>query len=470
VSLYIPPMPKPSEGKLPLRKRVQKALRSGIGFFQTGSYAVGIGRHKIPRLPGMRQRYTYTVREPAAMREVLVDRAADFPKSRLMYSMLEPLIGYSVFVSNGETWRKQRAIIDEAFEHARLRDIFPKMRDAADGLCARLSAHAADGDVVAIDREATQVAADIIFRTIFSEPIDDATAADLFQTFEQFQGLAYAHGMASLADIPMWLMPGRLRSRRKARRMRRVLGGLLDKRIAARAAGQPTPDDDILATLITSVDPDTGRPLGREALLNEIAVLFLAGHETSAAALAWSLYLLANCPAVQERVREEALAVLGDRQPEFADIKRLTFTRDVFREALRLYPPLPTVARDSTRREQMGKRSIDPGSVVFVQTWLLQRNREIWPEADAFDPDRWACPYAKEAQRQAYLPFSLGPRVCVGAGFAMQEATLILAMLVRRFRFAAVLGDSPPEPAARLTLRSANGIRLMITPVRDQKA
>lgn len=469
-SPYIPPMPKPAEGKLPFRQRIQNALRNGIGFFQPGGYSVGIGRHKIPRLPGTKQTYAYSVRDPAVMREVLVERPFDFPKSRLMYNMLAPLTGNSIFVSNGDVWRKQRAMIDRAFEQARLRDVFPKMRDAADAMVARMDAAVAKGGPVAVDAEATHVAADIIFRTIFSGPIARETADDLFQAFEEFQGLAYAHGMLSLARLPLWLMPGRRRARRLALRVRAALAVLLDKRIAACAAGQAVPQDDILATLIESVDPDTGEPVSREELLNQIAMLFLAGHETSAAALAWSLYLIAQCPAVQDRLQAEAQGVLSDRQPDYSDMRDLPFTRDVFREALRLYPPVAIIARDATQCEHMRNREIAPGSVMFVQTWLLQRNRDIWPDADAFDPERWGCPYAKDAQRQAYLPFSLGPRVCVGAAFAMQEAALVLAMLLRRYRFEPLPGEPEPEPAARLTLRSANGIRLAVFRLPDQNA
>ena len=268
--------------------------------------------------------------------------------------------------------------------------------------------------------------------------------------------------MLSLARLPLWLMPGRRKARRLALRVRAALAVLLDKRIAALAAGEPVPQDDILATLIESVDPDTGKPVSREELLNQIAMLFLAGHETSAAALAWSLYLIAQCPEIQGRLQAEAKSVLADNQPQYGDIRQLSLTRDVFREALRLYPPVAIIARDARCPEQMRNREIAEGSVMFVQTWLLQRNREIWPDADAFDPDRWGCPYAKEAQRQAYLPFSLGPRVCVGAAFAMMEATLVLAMLARRYRFEPLANAADPEPTARLTLRSANGIQLSV--------
>ena len=464
MSLFTPPIPQPLPDNTPWHRRFREALRSAIGMLRAGGYEAGVGRHKLPRLPGTKQRYSYTVRDPAVMREVLVERAADFPKSRLMYNMLAPLIGNSVFVSNGATWRKQRDMIDRAFEQARLRDVFPKMRDAADALCLRLDQSAAGdgpkGGEVTFDAEATHVAADIIFRTIFSETLDQATADDLFETFEDFQGLAYAHGMMSLARIPMAIMPGRRRAWRKARRMRKVLGDMLDRRIAGLAAGEPMPTDDILATLVQSVDPDTGEPVTRDALLNEIAMLFLAGHETSAAGLAWTIYILSECPDIQERVRQEVEELLGTRQIEYSDIRDLPFCRDVFREALRLYPPLAVITRDTVQPECLGKRNADADSVLFVQTWSLQRNREVWPNADAFDPDRWQCPYAKSAQRQAYLPFSLGPRVCVGAGFAMLEATLLIATITRNYKIKMITDNPAPIPTARLTLRSSNKIRV----------
>lgn len=465
---FVPPKPEPLPPDISAWRRIREALRSSIGFLQAGGYATGVGRHKIPRLPGTRQRFSYTVRDPAVMREMLVRRPFDFPKSRVMYDMLAPLVGLSVFTSNGDTWRKQRALIDRAFEQARLQDVFPMMRDAGDALCARLDRAASADHPAQIDAEATMVAADIIFRTIFSEPIDEPTAADLFQTFEAFQGLAYAHGMMSMARLPMWLLPGRRRAIGKARRMRRVLGGLLDKRLAAIAAGEPVPQDDILASLVRP-DADGATP-GRDALLNEICVLFLAGHETSAAGLAWTLYLMSECPATQERARAEVLAALGERPIAFADLRHLPFTRDVFRESLRLYPPLAFVTRDTIQPETLATREAEPDSVVFVQTWSLHRNPEIWPEPDAFDPARWQCPYAKAAQRQGYLPFGMGPRVCAGAGFAMQEAVLLLAMLLRGYRFEPVPGADAPQPAARLTLRSANGIKLKVTRTGGQNA
>ena len=198
-------------------------------------------------------------------------------------------------------------------------------------------------------------------------------------------------------------------------------------------------------------------------------MLFLAGHETSAAALGWALYLIANRPDVQARMRAEADAALGDRAPEFADMRRLPFIRDVFHETLRLYPPVAFLARDATESGRLYEQAIQAHSPIIVPTWLMHRHSVYWKDPDQFDPDRFADPATKSARACAFLPFSMGPRVCSGAAFALQEATLALAELVRQFEFAPTPGHIP-RPVSRLTVRSANGIPLRVRRRRDRRS
>ncbi len=464
-----PPDPKPPKpGPMPpnpsLWMRLSRGLKSSLALVQEAAFGLGgVGRHVIPQAPSGRKTWLYTVREPELIREVLVGRAGAFPKSRLMRSMLSDLIGESVFVANGETWRWRRAIVDQALAQARVRDVLDQMRAAADALLARIEAQLGQAGeaVVRVDIEATHFAADVIFRTLFSEPIADADAARIVRAFERYQGVAYAHGMLRLARIPVDLFPGAIRRRGSARAIRAVLQTPLRRRLDALAAGREAPSTDILASLIACRDPETGRGFGPEELLDEVAMLFLAGHETSASALGWALYLLAISPAAQGQVHAEALAVLGERRAAFADMKALAFTRNVFREALRLYPPVAQISRDATGRERMCDREVDPGAVVFCPAWILHRQSRFWPDPDGFDPDRFETEAGREAARQAYFPFSMGPRVCPGAAFALQEATLALAMLARRFAFSPVEGRAP-EPVGRLTLRSGNGVALVM--------
>jgi cytochrome P450 len=333
------------------------------------------------------------------------------------------------------------------------------MLDAVEACAARLDA-VLPGQPIEIDVELTHFAADVIFRTIFSEPMDAEGARRFFEAFEVFQQIAYAHGLLKLGKFPTRLLPSYWRAKHSAKVIRLILAAPIARRMQAIREGRPVPSNDILASLIAARDPD-GTGFSEAELLDQVSMLFLAGHETSAAGLAWALYLLANCPHMQERLHAEASAVYGDRSPQFGDMKKLAFARDVFREALRLYPPVATVVRDSTRPEKMGTREIAPGEVLFVPIWLLHRNTTVWERPDAFDPDRFETESGREGLRCAYLPFSMGPRVCAGASFALQEASLLLSVLAQRFRFKPTPGHTP-DPVSRLTLRSANGVRLIV--------
>lgn len=460
MSLFVPPRPADSSaGQSWLARRIA-VLRSGLGAFQSGSYGKGTGRYGFPTLPRFEKRWIYTVRDPELVREMLVKRAPEFPKADVMDAMLGALTGYSIFISNGEIWGRQRRLIDPALEQARVRDVFARMLEAADQSMARIEAAADTDRPFAIDTEMSRFAADVIFRTIFSEPVAEPDATHVIEAFEVFQGVAYAHGMMGLTRWPSRLMPGWGKARKAARTIRAALNKPLAKRLADKAAGRPVPDNDILAALIDGVDPVTGTGFDGEELLDQIAMLFLAGHETSASALAWSLYLLAEAPEVQARCQAEADAVLGDESPAFEQMKRLALTRDVFREAMRLYPPVAFLARDCPAGGRLGRREVEPGSMVMASTWLTHRGDQ-WAEPHAFDPDRFSCPAGRGATTSSYFPFSIGPRVCPGAAFALQESTLLLGMAMRRFSFSADAADAP-QPVARLTLRSANGLRLKV--------
>ena len=462
MSQFVPPRPAVLPKKASLLQHLQYGLRSGIGLFLSGSYEnVGVGRHPIPTLPRGIKRFLYTVRTPDLIREVLVRRSDDFPKSALMDDMLRALIGYSIFTSNGADWRRHRRLMDPAFEGARIKAVFPNMLQAVDACIARIEAQAGTGKPVAMDVELTHYAADIIFRTIFSEPMDAGGARSFFKAFDTFQEIAYAHGMLGLSKFPTQLLPGAWKAKAAAKVIRQILEAPLKRRLEAMRRGDSVPSNDILATLTATVDPETGTKFDDQELLDQISMLFLAGHETSAAGLSWTFYLLANSPEIQERAHQEAVSAYGDRAPQFSDMRRLPLTRDIFREALRLYPPVAFVARDATGPEQMMNRAVTPGSIVFVSPWLMQRHVKHWDRPDHFDPDRFATKNGEDGLKNAYLPFSMGPRVCVGASFALQEAAVLISEAMRRFRFLPVPGHIP-QPVARLTLRSANGIPLIV--------
>lgn len=394
---------------------------------------------------------SYMCNDPALVRRVLQERPDDFPKSNRIREGLAPLLGQSVFVTNGDVWKRQRRIIDPAFEGGRLKDTFPAMWAAAEAAVARMTV----GEVE-IEEPASHAAADVIFRTLFSLPIEDAMAAEVFHAFRDYQRTQPILNLAAFLPMPAW-MPRfhKSRTRAAAERIRSLITRMTEARATAIAAG--TAPDDLATKIMVTEDPVTGARFETAEMVDQVAIFFLAGHETSASALGWALYLLATHPEVQERVAAEAAGLT----PSFSTLSRLRMTRDVFREALRLYPPVPMMVRETTCPEDFRGRDVAPGAQVVLSPWHLGRHERIWEAPDAFDPDRWGRDETKLAARDGWLPFSAGPRVCTGAGFAMAEGVLLLAHLVRAYRFSAIEGRVP-VPVAHLTVRAKDGIWLRV--------
>jgi len=398
---------------------------------------------------------SFLVNDPQLVKKVLVDEQPDYPKSEIIGDTLAPLLGRSVFVTNGSVWERQRRIVNPAFDGS-LKSSFPAMMAAAEAAIDRL-AEQADGREVEMEYVTSHLAADVIFRTLFSIPISTEIAAEVFDEFRTYQRAQPLWNLPGLLRLPAW-MPRfhSAQSRRSATRIRILLSELVANRSAEIIAG--TAPDDLATRIMTTPDPQTGVKFTAEEMVDQVAIFFLAGHETSASALAWALYLLASDPDVQDRVAAE---VATSAAPAFEEISRFRFTRDVFRETLRLYPPVPMMVREAAMDSEMRGRKVAKGSLVIVSPWHLQRHERLWQKPDEFDPDRWLRVENKTCQRDAYLPFSKGPRVCVGAGFAMVEGVLLLSMLVRAFRFETT--EETPVPVAHLTVRAKDGVKLRVS-------
>ncbi|KCV83711.1 cytochrome P450 family protein [Actibacterium atlanticum] len=394
---------------------------------------------------------SYLVNQPDLIDLVLKERPMDFPKSNRISEGLRPLLGNSVFLTNGETWQRQRRIIDPAFEGGRLRDTFPAMVAAGQAAATRL----ADG-VQEIEAQTSHAAADVIFRTLFSIPIEHEIAAQVFSEFRDYQRTQPILNIAAFVPLPKW-MPRfhKKQTRVAARSIRALITQLTEQRMEQIRAG--TAPDDLATKIMTTKDPQTGETFTTQEMVDQVAIFFLAGHETSASALAWALYLLATHPEAQARCAEEAADFGTD--PQFADMSKLRFTRDVFREALRLYPPVPMMVREATQPEHFRNRDVPKGSQIVLSPWHVHRHELLWDNPDGFDPDRYATPEGKECLRHAFIPFSAGSRVCTGAGFAMVEGPLLLATVLQKWRFDPV-ADKVPDPVAHLTVRARDGIWL----------
>ncbi len=453
-NLFFPP--KPGTKKMRFVMRLLTGARvCYLSNFIDKSYSMKMG-HLRP--PG---RNIFMPNTHELVRKILVTEASRYPKSDMLDSILTLLIGNAVFVANGKEWQRQRRLIDPAFAHAKLKRVFPAMIAAVNQLLERFDKKA-DEATVEIDEEMTHITADVIFRTIFSVTLNEKQAKQLFDDFNLFQETAFKVGFIKALNWPNLFFLKKRKAKQAAQNIRALIEPFVLERFERYQNGEKLTESDILGSLITAIDPETGIGFTRDELVDQAAFLFLAGHETSASALSWALYLIANSPDVQERLHREAVAAFGDREPAYEDMTSLAFVRDVFQETLRLYPPVGFLPRQATQCEHMRGKPIKPGDVMMISPWLIHRHTDYWENPDAFDPDRYADGASRESLRQAYLPFSMGPRVCTGAGFAKQEAVIVLASLVRRYRFEP-LPDHVPDPVGRLTIRSDNGIRLKVS-------
>jgi cytochrome P450 len=434
---FTPPYPVPHKTKSGFLLRFVRGWNSWLHVLFEKSYTMKMGEVHIPALS------FYVTNELPLVRRVLDEEATHFPKHSFLNSVLDPLIGNSVFSANGDDWAEQRAMVNPAFSHTALKRVFASMAAAVDETVARIAREDLSRPVE-IDFFITHLAADIIYRTLFSQPLDEAGSREIFDAFNDYQRHAQRASMLRLYRLPQ--LGYLARSKRAAARIHAVFAAVVAER------------DDILQSLIDARHPDTGATFTEQQVMGQISTVFLAGHETSASAITWALYLLARDPELQGQVRAEA----GPDPLAYEDLRTLVVTRNVFRETLRLYPPVAFLLREVTCPVQMRDKHLDPGALVVVSPWLIQRNRDHFPEPHGFDPARFDDPDQAGACRHAYLPFGKGPRVCVGAGFANQEALLAIAGVVRAFRMEPVPGDVP-EPVSRLTLRARNGVRLKLT-------
>ena len=407
---------------------------------------------------GYSRRSIILVNDPEAVRNVMTDPLSIFPKNDLFVGALEPLVGDSIFVSHGDTWRRQRDMIDPAFSQLRIKRAFPAMAEAVRAAEERLEALARSGESISLDVLTSQLTADVICRTIFSQPLDSSTAQRVFHLFGQFERSVASVSLTQLIFGKPWAdvhQPAAVLD--ACQKIRALIGELVDPRLAAATTGP----DDIVGAVIRARDPDTDLPFTRDQLIDELGVFFLAGHETTASALTWALFMLSRRPATLARLRAESDAHFGDEFPDFETVKQLAFVRSVFREALRLYPPITFIPRVAAETTTIAGVRVPRGAMVMISPWTTHRNALQWRDADRFDPDRFMPDAPADTRPNTFLSFGLGPRVCIGAAFATVESGLILARLASRFDFEPV-APAAVWPVARLTTRPAQEIHCRI--------
>ena len=449
--LYRPPAPRPMT---PIRSLV-RVIRQGDGDLLS---LVPIDAYRKPyTYLGYSRRSILLVNDPEIARDILTDPLEIFPKNDLMVGALAPLVGDSIFVSSGERWRRQRAMIDPAFSHMRINKAFGSMVEAVDEYEQELDRRAAARESFSLDLAMSELTADVICRTIFSRSLESRTVQEVFAAFSEFEASVASVSLTQLIFGKPWAdvkQPDNVLS--ACETIRRHIGDLLDPRLAGDA---PQPED-IVSAVIAARDEETGEGFTREELIDQMGVFFLAGHETTASVLTWVFFILSQRPDVAERIRDEVADVVGDGPVEFAHVKQLGFTRSVFREALRLYPPITFIPRVAAEKTRIGHYNVKRGAMIMVSPWTAHRNELLWRNAEFFDPDRFV-KGARDEDAGVLMSFGLGPRICIGAAFATVESSLILARLVRRFDFE-TLAPEKVRPVARLTTRPAEEIQCRV--------
>jgi cytochrome P450 len=390
----------------------------------------------------------HMIMAPEAIRRVLQTRVEDYPKADIARSILRPVIGDSMLIAEGAEWRRQRRAAAPAFQPRHLDALGPLMTEAAERASARVAG--AEGRAADLLFEMTAATFEVISDVTFSgepgvgrEPVENAL-------------LAYGEAAArmSLLDVlgaPAWVpRPARMREDPSLRALKRHA----DARVAARRARPRSGAPDLL-DLLLAAEGGGAEQLAGDDVRDNLLAFIVAGHETTALTLAWSLYLLGFDEAAQERARHEARDVLGGRAAGAEDVPNLPFVRAVIDEALRLYPPAAFLSRAAREVDELAGCLVLPGDTVSVPIYAVHRHQRLWERPDAFDPARFLG--GPPVERYAYLPFGDGPRVCIGARFALQEAVIILATLLARFRFRAVRGKAP-VPTLVITLRPEGGV------------
>jgi cytochrome P450 len=403
------------------------------------------------------RRPVFIVNHPETIRRILTEDRANYPKSDLMVSALSPLLGDGVLISSGELWEHDRQMLEPAFMHMRLAHMFPDMRAAVHDFVERSQLLETDA-IVDLESELTHVTADIMMRTIFSKPIGAARADAVFEAFSSFQKnspqFQLQHVLASDPRKPA--LPGAALMR-DAAILRGLLADMLDERLMLNSQGKVYVD---FAQAVIDARDAEGLPFSREKIIDQLAVFFLAGHETTASSLSWTFFMLSQQVQILTQVREEIRQILADRPFEFDDFKSMSFLRDVFRESLRLYPPAAFLTRRALREDQFGRLNVPADSFIVISPWLIHRHQAYWSQADRFIPARFEVNGGAPTPG-TYLPFGLGPRACTGATIAQLEASLILCEVLRRFSFVP-LNASSVFPVSRVSVRPADRIRCYI--------
>jgi cytochrome P450 len=390
------------------------------------------------------------------VKTLLLSRHADFPKGRLQVDVLKPIFGNAMISCEGREWRWQRGAAAPLFRHDELLQYGPVMSAAAEATVANWRT-APPGTIHAVHTDMMRAAFHVISSTMLA-----GGAEKVLQAIEQGHSDYYRGAnwwvLYTLLGLPHWLpRPGGKLMRAHESRLRDAVAALIRTRRNGAADGS-----DLLARLLRAADPETERTMSDELLVDNIGSFLMAGYDTTAFALTWTLYLISRSPEWEARMLEEVQRVAGSGPVTAAHVEQLVAVTQVLNESLRLFPTAPLIIRDIEEDMEFAGVSIPAGTIGIIPIYAIHRHRSYWDDPDRFDPSRFAPDRGAKRSRFQFMPFGAGPRICIGAAFAMIEATIMLATFVRAARFE-VAPDFDPQPSARMFLLPKNGMPMRVT-------
>lgn len=400
---------------------------------------------------------SFVINHPDGVKRVLLDNVANYVKADILRPILGPALGVGLVTSDGETWRGLRKLISPVFDPRSVEGYAPVITAATAEMLDRWW-KLPNGTVVDVHRAMSALTLEIISRAVFaadsSEMIDiierSSTEYQIKMTFSFWSVVPFLNRLWASYKV------------RQGRRIVRELDEAIYRLIARRLCDSSEKfTADLLGRLISARDSETGTGLTSQGVRDQVVTIMMAGHETTASALGWIWYLLSQHPSEEKKLHQELDQVLNGRAPTFEDIPNLPYTRMIIQEGMRLYPPVHTLSwRQAAADDYVCGKRIPKGSIVWVMPWVLHRNPTLWDNPERFDPSRFSPARSAGRSRFVYLPFSSGPRVCVGGTLAMTEAVLIVAAIAQSYRLRLI--DGPPEPQGLVTLRPRHGVRMSL--------
>ncbi|GAC1375253.1 MAG: cytochrome P450 [Ktedonobacteraceae bacterium] len=400
---------------------------------------------------------TLIINHPDYIKRVLQENYRNYDKNVPIFNLFKPLLGNGLVTNyGGEGWLQQRRLMQPAFHRQRISDIGTIISDATAAMLRRWEVRAQLQEALDVAEEMLHLTLQIVSKALFTSNIDDQANA-FGQAFQQVNAFLLEHFNRPFPPLSV-PTPRHRRFKASLRTLDAVVYAILKQRRQSKEVYS-----DLLSMMMEARDEETGEGMSDKQLRDEIMTLLVAGHETVANALAWVWYLLAQNPQAEERLHAELDQVLAGRAPTVEDLPKLPYARMVFEETMRLYPPVWIIMRKALKDDEIGGHHIPAKSYILWSTYALHRHPDFWERPAEFDPERFTPERVASRPRHAYVPFSHGPRVCIGNSFAMTEAHLIIAAIAQRYRLA-IVPDQKIEPEPLMTLRPRNGIFVRLEP------